>query len=269
MRRLFLLNLIIVLLPAPLMAAGELTHDDASLRQKTPAWQEGLVREVTDGDTLTLDNGVVVRLAGIQAPKPPLRRPGFKEWPLAEEALKALRRITQNRAVQMGFGGAKQDRHRRTLAHLYRQPDGLWVQGEMLRLGMARVYSFSDNRALVTEMLALEQEARAARRGIWADDFYAVRSPERLDGLEDSFQLVQGKVHKIAKISDYVFLNFGADYKTDFSVVIERRDWPRFAAAALDPHAYAGRTVRVRGWLEHWNGPMLRISHPEQIEVLE
>jgi len=231
----------------------------------------GVVRDVTDGDTLTLDNGMVVRLVGIQAPKLPLGRKGFKPWPLAEEARKALQEMTRGRTVQMGFGGARTDRHRRTLAHLYRQPDGLWVQGEMLRLGLARVYTFSDNRAMAVEMLALEREARAAKRGIWAHDFYAVRHAENLaenlDGLEDSFQLVQGKVLKFVKISDYMFLNFGADYKADFTVVIDRKDWPRFAATV--PEGYTGRTVSVRGWIEQWNGPMLRISHPEQIEVLE
>ena len=259
MRHLFLLALFILFSPHALVAA-ELVREG-----------QARVAGVRDGDTLTLDNGVVVRLVGIQAPKLPLGRKGFMPWPLADEAHTALLEMTQGRTVQMGFGGARTDRHRRTLAHLYRQPDGLWVQGEMLRLGLARVYTFSDNRAMAVEMLALEREARAAERGIWAHDFYAVRHAENLaenlDGLEDSFQLVQGKVLKFVKISDYMFLNFGADYKTDFTVVIDRKDWPRFVATA--PEGYTGRTVSVRGWIEQWNGPMLRISHPEQIEVLE
>ncbi|MEQ1887930.1 MAG: thermonuclease family protein [Alphaproteobacteria bacterium] len=259
MRPIFFVCLFVLLLPAGLpVAAQEILREG-----------QGVVREVTDGDTLSLDTGAVVRLTGIQAPKLALGRPGFKPWPLADEARNALQAMTQNRTVQLGFGGARADRHRRTLAHLYRQPDGLWIQGEMLRLGLARVYSFSDNRALVPEMLALEQMARTARRGVWAHEFYRVRTPEGLGGLLDSFQLVQGRVLKFAKISDYVFLNFGMDYKTDFTAVIGRRDWRRFAAAAIDPQNYTGRTLRVRGWLEHWNGPMLRISHPEQIEVLE
>ncbi len=256
MRLAFLLCLLFITLPA---RAGLVREGEA------------MVRAVTDGDTLTLDTGGVVRLVGIQAPKLALGRPNFKPWPLADESRAALQKLTQSRTLQMGFGGARTDRHRRTLAHLYRQPDGVWIQGEMLRQGMARVYTFSDNRALASEMLALEREARDARRGIWAHDFYAVRHAENLaenlNGLEDSFQLVQGAVLKFVKISDYMFLNFGADYKMDFTVVIDRKDWPRFAATA--PESYAGKTVRVRGWIEQWNGPMLRISHPEQIEVLE
>ena len=243
----------------PLAAQGQEPAQDS---------REYHVQEISDGDTLTLDNGWVVRLAGIQAPKLALGRPGFKPWPLAEQARQTLIELTQDHTVRLRYGGARQDRYRRTLAHLYRSGDGLWVQGEMLRRGMARVYTFSDNRALVAEMMALEQEARAARRGLWAQDFYAVRRPENLHGVIDTYQLVEGRVLKFAKIKDYIFLNFGLDYKTDFTAVIERRDWPRFAAAD-DPKNYSGKNVRVRGWLQYWNGPMVRVSHPEQIEVLE
>ncbi len=233
------------------------------------AVEQGVVREVTDGDTLTLDNGLVVRLVGIQAPKLALGRTGFKAWPLAQEARDGLQTLSQGRTVMLAYGGVKTDRHRRALAHLTRQPDGLWVQGEMLRLGLARLYTFSDNRALAPQMRALENEARDARRGIWSHPFYAVRSAQELNASSNGFQLAQGKVLKSAKIRDYIFLNFGPDHHTDFTGVIERADWPRFASSGIDPQSYAGRMVRLRGWLEHWNGPMMRISHPEQIEVLE
>jgi micrococcal nuclease len=38
--------------------------------------------------------------------------------------------------------------------------DGGWVQKEMLRNGMARVYSFPDNRAKVIKMYQFEQVTR-------------------------------------------------------------------------------------------------------------
>jgi len=256
--RYLLLSLLLMLFPARLLAAAPAMQAD-SVR----------VKSVTDGDTLVLEDGTIVRLTGIQAPKLALGRKVFKPWPLAVEARGALEELTQDRTLQLGFGGARADRHGRVLAHVYRQPDGLWLQGEMLRRGLARVNTFSDTIALAADMLALEGEARAAQRGMWAHEFYAVRSPESLHGLQDSFQLVQGKVHTFAKISDYMFLNFGADYKTDFTVVIDRKDWPRFTAGPVDLQASPGKSLRVRGWLENWNGPMLRVTHPEQIEVLE
>src|SRR3546814_6279209 len=104
-------------------------------------------------------------------------RKGFVEWPLAEAARSALAELVLDRQVGLAYGGRREDRHGRRLAHLIRD-DGLWVQGAMLEAGMARVYSFPDNTAAVPEMLTLERQARAARRGIWADPFYAVRGPE-------------------------------------------------------------------------------------------
>ena len=53
---------------------------------------QGRVVDVVDGDTLFLDNGVQVRLVGIQAPKLPLGRRNFKTWPLAKDAKKANQR---------------------------------------------------------------------------------------------------------------------------------------------------------------------------------
>ena len=77
-----------------------------------------------------------------------------------------MRELTLGKSLSLAYGGRRMDRHGRLLAHLY-DADGSWIQGAMLRRGMARVYSFSDNRSLVAEMLAIEGQARAARRGIW------------------------------------------------------------------------------------------------------
>ena len=36
----------------------------------------------------------------------------------------------------------------------------------------------------------------------------------------------------------------------------------------IDIAAYAGKRVRVRGWVARYNGPMIEATHPEQIEIL-
>jgi hypothetical protein len=67
---------------------------------------------------------------------------------------------------------------------------------------------------------------------------------------------------------DRAFLNFGPDYKTDFTIAIAKRDFRNFGRG-FDPKRYAGQSVRVRGWVEAINGPNIDVTHPEQIEVLE
>jgi len=165
------------------------------------------------------------------------------------------------------FGGRQRDRHGRLLAHLY-GANGEWLQGELLEAGLARVYSFADNRALITEMLALEAEARAAGRGIWAEPYYRIRTPDEAATHVGSFQLVEGRVVDAALVKGKAYLNFGADWRTDFTVALPASALKLFATAGLDPEAFEGRILRVRGWIKSFNGPMIEATHPEQIEVL-
>jgi len=232
-----------------------------------------VVADIVDGDTVVLDDGTQARLVGIQAPKLPLGRRGFHPWPLAGDARAALAELTLGREVTLGFGGRKVDRHGRLLVHLF-EPEGGWIQGDLLRRGMARVYTFADNRALVAAMLAEEAEARAARRGIWGQDFYAVRDAAhvgtRVDGLVDSFQLVEGRVLEVAVVKGRAYFNFGEDWRQDFTISIAPAYRRLFEKAGIDLKAvYEGRRIRVRGWLKSFNGPMVDVTHPEQIEVLD
>ncbi len=221
------------------------------------------VREAVDGDTVILADGREIRLVGLQAPKLALGRKSFKDWPLAEESKRAVASLTLGQRVTLRHGGTSRDRHGRTLAHLHRA-DGLWIQGEMLKLGMARVYTFPDNRARAAEMYALEAEARAARRGIWAHSFYAVRAPDGLKRDLDTFQIVAGTVMDAAAVKNTVYLNFGPDWRTDFTIRLDSAALKLFRAAKLDPLALKGQTVEVRGWLRFKDGPMIDASHPEQ-----
>ncbi|HET8728601.1 MAG TPA: thermonuclease family protein [Alphaproteobacteria bacterium] len=228
----------------------------------------GLVVEIVDGDTVLLDDGREVRLVGLQAPKLPLGRPGFTEWPLAEAAWSALSGLVLERRIDLAYGGRRGDRHGRRLAHLIRD-DGLWVQGAMLAAGMARVYSFPDNRPAVSEMLAIERASRAARRGIWADPFYAVRRPAETHGLVDTFQVVEGRVLDAAEVRGRIYLNFGQNWREDFTVTIAPGDRRTFEEAGLEPAGWTGRRIRVRGWIGEYNGPVIDATHPEQVELLE
>ena len=139
----------------------------------------------------------------------------------------------------------------------------------MLRRGLARVYSFRDNRSCIEEMLTLEREARLARRGIWRLGYYAIRSIENAGRFVGSFQLVEGRVLDVATVRRRAYLNFGEDWRTDFTISIAPKDRRRFLKDGIDPVRYQGQRIRVRGWLKSYNGPMIEVTHPEQIEILD
>lgn len=115
------------------------------------------VVKVSDGDTISVQiegkDSQRVRLLGIDAPE--------RDQPYAREARQALVKLVSGREVRLETEGA--DAYGRLLARIF--VDGRDVNAELVRLGAAWVYrKYSDDAAL----LALEREARAAKRGLWA-----------------------------------------------------------------------------------------------------
>lgn len=264
MGRVFLLLLCVVL---SMPATGG--ADDIRLPRGFVEGETATAVEIVDGDTLVLDTGDEVRLVGLQAPKLPLGRKRFKAWPLADEAKAALAELTLKRRLRLFYGGRRVDRHGRKLAHLQDVETGRWIQGAMLARGMARVYTFRDNRAAIAEMLRLEQSARRARRGIWGRRFYRIRAPDPAARDIGSFQLVAGRVRHVAEVRSTTYLNFGDDWRSDFTVMVRGRDRKLWRKAGLSLTDLGGKRIRVRGWLKSRNGPMIEATHPEQIEILD
>lgn len=228
---------------------------------------QAVVSAVIDGDTVVLADGRQLRLAGIAAPKRPLDRPDDWPWPLADAARAALAALVLGKTVQLAESGAGSDRYGRVVAQL-RTAQGTWVEGELLRGGLARVCSTADDRTRVGEMLTLENEARAAGRGLWADPYYRVRSADDAGEAIGSFQLVEGKAGRVVTIRGVTYVEFGADWRSDFTVAIGAPARRLFAAAGLAPDSLAGRRIRVRGWLRSRYGSLIEATHPEQIELL-
>ncbi len=233
----------------------------------------GRVVAISDGDTLDLDSGLTVRLVGIQAPKLPLGREGFEAWPLGDEAKAKITALAMGQDVTLYYGGETRDRHGRALGHvMVHTDDGLvWVQAEMLKAGLARVYSFPDNRSCLAELMAAEAQARADRVGIWRDPYYAIRDAGDVETLlerEGGYELVEGRVLNADTVGNRVYLNFGRHWKEDFTLVIEAPGLRIFEEAGLDPLALENAVIRVRGWIDDLDGPRMAVTHPEQIEIL-
>lgn len=227
---------------------------------------------VVDGDTLELEDGRHVRLAGIEAVKPPRNAApeGRRRWPLADAATATLSELALGRIVAPR-GEIRLDRHGRVMAHLLRD-DGLWLQAELLARGHARVHTRPDARDFAAEMLATEDGARGTQRGLWRTRLYAVRGagdPDALARDRDSFQIVEGRVLHVSKIGGEAYLDFGEDWHTDVTVHIGRAVMRDFGKAGIDPLSYEGRRIRVRGWIGLRSGPMIEATHPEQIERLD
>jgi len=217
-----------------------------------------LVRQVIDGETLATDGGEV-RLSGIITPTQPES--------LAAEVIAVLRSLSIGRTVTLSYEAAPQDRHGRYVAQVETKA-GTWLQGALLDRGLARVETTPDHRARAAEMLARERLAREAARGLWAQARYRILTDADAGSHVGAFHLVEGRVLDVRRIQGITYLNFGPDWRTDFTILVPREAAARFRAAEFALADLENRRVRVRGWLRAFNGPLIAATHPEQIEVL-
>jgi micrococcal nuclease len=80
---------------------------------------------------------------------------------MVDEAKEALSKHASGAEVELRYGGKRAPTAtRRALAQVYVVKGGerIWLQGELVGAGLARVYSFPDNHACVSELLAREAE---------------------------------------------------------------------------------------------------------------
>jgi hypothetical protein len=141
----------------------------------------------------------------------------------------------------------------------------------LVRAGLVRVAPTADTAMFADALLVLEQDARAQARGLWAAHQFAVRDPDDPGLKRDAarFEIVEGRVMSTARHCDNIYLNFGPDYRTDFTVTIPRARMADFKAAGIDPSGLVDRKVRVRGWITQYHGPAVELTTPAALELPE
>ena len=117
-----------------------------------------------DGDTIIISGGQRVRYLGIDAPE--RERKGPAEF-LAQESYQLNRRLVLKKEVRLGYGPERRDRYDRLLAYVFLD-NGLFVNGELVKQGLAKVLYHGPWMERFDELLQLQREAIKDFRGIWA-----------------------------------------------------------------------------------------------------
>lgn len=230
------------------------------------ATQTETVTEVVDGDTIRLDGGTVVRLAAIEAPKRLAGRSKGDPWPLAAGTF--LGELVLGKQVEIApIDG---DRYGRVHGDV-RLPDGRWLQGALIAAGLARVRPLSGENACVAALLGDEAAARRAAAGLWGSADYAVKAADDPSLLERSglYEIVEGQVLSVGHGSRLVFIDFGRDFRHDFTVMLSPSVVRLFLASGRAVESLKGRFVRVRGLIENNGGPAIRLSDPIELELVD
>lgn len=140
--------------PSPRLSQSAAAAKPATLR----------VRQVIDGDTITVSGIGTVRLIGVDAPE---KTGGYRESePYGDAATKFMRSLVEGKLVRLEYDGDRKDQYNRTLAYVFLE-DGTLVNEAIIRAGFAEAYRRFEYRHKPA-FQAAEREARAAGRGMWA-----------------------------------------------------------------------------------------------------
>jgi micrococcal nuclease len=127
------------------------------------------VVRVVDGDTIRVRlDGRTERVRYIGVDTPESVKPGTPVQCFAKRASAANAALVAGRSVRLVGDVEQRDRYGRLLAYVYREPDGAFVNAQLVRDGFARTLTIPPNVAHARELADLARVARQAHRGLWS-----------------------------------------------------------------------------------------------------
>ena len=161
------------------------------------------------------------------------------------------------------------DRYGCALARL-ETVSGMPLQRALIEQGLARVSLPSPSISShgtddVDAWLGLEEQARHAGLGHWGNRRFEVHRAENAAPQIGRNSLIQGRVLRVSENDRYAYLNFGRNWRTDFTVRLNRR---LIKAERIDPDHFTGKVLRVRGFVQESRGPLIDVTNLQQIEVI-
>jgi len=123
------------------------------------------VKEVIDGDTIVLQSGEHVRYIGIDTPE--------KDQPFYQQAKELNQKLVEGKEIRIEFDVQRKDKYGRLLAYVY--VGETFVNAELVRNGLANLYTVPPNVKHSDYFLKLQSEAKEKKLGIWSED----KKPEK------------------------------------------------------------------------------------------
>ena len=146
---------------------------------------------------------------------------------------------------------ATTDRYAEVHWWVYRASDGALLQAELVARGLAMAYRH--DAPLPPELAALPAPKTARHT---ADDAADARG---------RWAEVRGTLREATIIRNGAYLNFGADWKKDFTIYLPKQTLKQFDEDDL--RALEGKELRVRGWVHSYYGPRITLHEPSMMKV--
>ncbi|MEZ0259953.1 MAG: thermonuclease family protein [Alphaproteobacteria bacterium] len=233
----------------------------------------GTVIGVTKSDVVQLDKHRTFHLDNVRVP--PVYENPAREY-LTKKLVGQKVGVYRNKTLP---DEGRQDKQGYEIIHMVIN-DGTWVQAALINDGYAWADSTEYNRDLVSKLYSYEIDARAKKRGFWKVPALSVKNEKQMrNNTVGTYQVFEGPIFNYRTHRGFDYLNFSSDFHLGFTLVLNRERYGIFkayfnpegahvgtSAYGFNPYTWGQARVRVRGWVIESGGPMIELTHPEQLE---
>lgn len=222
------------------------------------ALENVVIRSITDGDTLVLDDGRKVRLLGVNTPELGFGSQLSEPYALAAKSYVESLWVSEQRAT-IGIGQQGKDKYDRVLAHVF------IGEVDVVQHLLAKGWGFSNVRPPDLELAGcyadIAAKARQANLAVWANG--AFYSDSRAD-LAAGFTVLTGTLVDVNVAGRSWWLRLDGDAV----LLINKASQEYFSKRELT--AMLGKKITVQGWLAPRRGQsktgyanwILSVYHP-------
>jgi len=142
-------------------------------------------------------------------------------------------------------------------------PPESWLIAQMTYKSNAPLWRPTLDVPLTHETQRRLQSTMATRRATATKD---------IDALWDHlahFTLVEGEIRSVSKVGERWFINFGEDYRQDFTIGIQGLAYDHLRSVHGRPQNLQGKTIRVVGAIQGFGGPYIALSNGWQLWIMQ
>jgi|GEM_PF-2132689 len=160
---------------------------------------------------------------------------------------------------------AEPDRYDRCSVVLRDTKNGHTLQYALVREGLAIGYN-EKGYGQASALLKAEKQAHADKKGLWAKGDIIIQASDTPEHI-GKFVMVEGVVKTLYNHKKgHVMLNFGEDWKTDFTVFIPNFSAKKYKKGFLNN--LKDKKIQIRGILYEKNGPSLSVLNKNYLKIL-
>jgi hypothetical protein len=205
--------------------------------------QTGTVKSITDNGDIFLTNGKILKLSSVM---------------LNKRTISFLKESLIGNNISYWSNDNKTDRHNRINAQILLQDE--WIQCKILQSGYSIAAPSPLSKNIAYDLYKCENQDAIKKYAVNTDD--AVK-------FIGGYKIVSGSIYSTYQSKKNLYINFDKDWKTDFSIMISNDIVKKLTSEQLEKLTTKEQKIRVRGWIEKYNGPIIKLSDFNQIEFLE